>query len=298
MMTFRQPGRAWLLALFLALSGCDSSQAESESAFVINGTRFDTANLVQYHLPKALREISGLALTDQHELLTHNDEVGVVYRIDYTKGRIQGSFRLNQPPVKDDFEGIAISGKRVFLITSSGSLYETRFPLFDDDRETDLVVTYQHYPVALPCEVEGLATLNAQRLLAVCKNLWDADDVLRVYEWDSEANEYLDEPYLSLTEDAFISVTGKLKKLRPAGLSIADDGSLIIVGRHGKRPMLLEIAPDKKVVALTEFPDQTRHRQPEGIELTREGWLAIADEGVKQSNGKKSKGKLGVYHTD
>ena len=159
------------------------------------------------------------------------------------------------------------------------------------------MVTYQHYPVALPCEVEGLATLNARRLLAVCKKLHHSDDVLRIYEWDSDANEYLDEPYLSLNEGAFAGLNRKLKKLRPAGLSVTDEGGLIIVGRHGKKPALIEISPEKTIVALVEFPDHTRHRQPEGIALTRENWLVIADEGVKQNNGKKSKGKLGVYHT-
>jgi hypothetical protein len=295
-MTTSSLRRLCLLVLMLALSGCDSTQADSEGVFVINSARYDTSNLTQYHLPKALREISGLALTSQHELLTHNDEVAVVYRVDYTKGRILGSFRLGQPPIADDFEGIAINGQRVFLITSTGSLYETRFPLFDDERETDLVVSYQHYPVALPCEVEGLATLSAQRLLALCKTLNDTDDVLRIYEWDSDANQYLDEPYLSLDEEAFSGLDRKLKKLRPAGLSVTDEGGLIIVGRHGKRPALIEISPQRSVVSLTEFPDRTRHRQPEGIALTRENWLVIADEGVKQDNGKKSKGKLGVYH--
>jgi hypothetical protein len=286
-----------LIALLFSLSGCDSTRADSESTFVINGVRYDVADLKQYHLPKALREISGLALTDQHELLTHNDEVAVVYRVDYSKGRILGSFRLGQPPLKDDFEGIAISGNRVFLITSTGSLYETRFPLFDDDRATDLVVTYQHYPVTLPCEVEGLAARSSQRLLALCKTLYNTDDVLRIYEWDTDANQYLDEPYVSIDKEGFEGLSTKLKKLRPAGLSVTDQGGLIIVGRNGKKPALIEISPQKTVVALEEFPDHTRHRQPEGIALTRENWLVIADEGVKQNNGKKSKGKLGAYHT-
>lgn len=286
-----------ILILLLIFGGCDASQAQPEGRFELNGRRYEAADFTQYHLPKALREISGLALTDQHELLTHNDEVAVIYRLDYTKGQILGSFRLNRDPVRDDFEGIAISGKRVFLITSTGRLYETRFPLFDDEYETDLVVTYQRYEVELPCEIEGLASPTPDRLLALCKNLPEGDDVLRIYEWDTQTNEYLNEPYLSLTPDAFSGIVSKLKRLRPAGLTVTDSGGLVIVGRHGKAPMLLEISADGDVVSLQEFPDHNRHRQPEGISLTREAWLVIADEGGKQ-NGSKSSGKLGVYRSN
>jgi len=257
--------------------------------------RYDTGNLVQYHLPKALREISGLALTDNGEVLAHNDERAVIYRIDPTKGRILGSFRLARDPVRDDFEGIAVSGQRVFLITSSGSLFETRYPLFDDERETDLVVNYKRYQVSLPCEVEGLATYSSERLLAVCKNLHDGDDVLRIYAWDISANQYEPEPFLSLKAEAFEGHVTNLKKLRPAGITVTDTGGLVIIGRHGKKPALIEIDADMDVVTVRELPDTSRHRQPEGIALTRNQWLVIADEGAKNDNGKNTKGRIGVY---
>ena len=296
-MNSRLAACALALLWLVIFAGCDASEAQPEGRFELNGQRYEAADFTQYHLPGALREISGLALTDQHELLTHNDEVAVIYRLDYTKGQILGSFRLNRDPVKDDFEGIAITGNRVFLITSTGRLYETRFPLFDDEYETDLVVPYQRYEVALPCEIEGLAAPSPQHLLALCKNIPDGEDVLRIYQWDTQANEYLNEPYLSLNAEAFTGIVEKLKRLRPAGLTVTDSGGLIIVGRHGKKPMLLEISAAGDVVSLQEFPDNNRHRQPEAIALTREAWLLVADEGVKQ-NGNKSRGKLGVYRTN
>jgi uncharacterized protein YjiK len=284
----------------LSLVGCDSRAAEDSGQLTLLGRSYDTGDIVQYQLPKPLREISGLDLMDNGELLAHNDERAVVYRLDHSKGRILGSFRLGREPVRADFEGIASIGQRVFLITSTGALYETRFPLFDDERETALIVPYQRYQVGLPCEIEGLAAVSTTRLLAICKNLNDGDDVLRIYAWHAEDNGYEEVPYLSLDESAFSSLlqAGKLKKLkrlRPSGITVADDGSLLVLGRHGKDPAIIEIDPDGNVVSLQEFPEKSRHPQPEGIALTREAGLVVADEGARIDNNPNRKGRMGVY---
>ena len=297
-MTSNKALAPWIFCVCAFFGGCDAQGSEPGAVMELAEQRYDTGKLIQYHLPKALREISGLALAVSGELLTHNDERAVIYRVDHTKGRILGSFRLGRDPVRDDFEGIAVSGQRVFLITSTGSLYETRHPLFDDEHETDLIVTYQRYQVGLPCEIEGLATYSPGRLLAVCKQLRDGNDVLRIYAWDMTANQYEPEPFLSLNADAFKGQVQNLKKLRPAGITVTDTGGLLIVGRHGKKPALIEIDSDMKVVSLQEFPDRSRHRQPEGITLTRDQWLVIADEGAKNDNGKNTKGRMGVYRPD
>jgi hypothetical protein len=119
--------------------------------------------------------------------------------------------------------------------------------------------------------------------------------VLRIYAWDMTENHYESAPFLSLKADDFEGHVADLKKLRPAGITVTDAGGLLIVGRHGKKPALIEIDSTMKVVSLQEFPDKSRHRQPEGITLTRDQWLVIADEGAKNDNGKNIKGKLGVY---
>ncbi|NTW64654.1 MAG: hypothetical protein HGA46_11425, partial [Chlorobiaceae bacterium] len=60
-------------------------------------------------LPTKLREISGLALSGEGKLFTHNDEKGVVYQLDLMTGRIIKKFYLvmdigkGKRCVKDDF---------------------------------------------------------------------------------------------------------------------------------------------------------------------------------------------------
>ena len=80
----------------------------------------------RWKLPGRLQEISGLAMTMDNRLLAHNDEKGVIYEIDYRNGLIVKAFQLADiaNPVTDDFEGIATVDDQVYLVTSSGRIYE------------------------------------------------------------------------------------------------------------------------------------------------------------------------------
>ena len=59
-------------------------------------------------------------------LLAHDDERGRVVEIDFPAGSIVKDFELGGPRgrVADDFEGIAAAEGRLYLVTSSGRLYE------------------------------------------------------------------------------------------------------------------------------------------------------------------------------
>jgi len=289
----------WIWLLCACAAGCHRDEEEITTRFPLAGHHYDSGQMTQYELPDVLREVSGLALTNRGELLAHNDEQAIVYRLDPARGRVLGSFSFGERPLSDDFEGITTLGRRVFLITSSGTLYEARMPIVDetDDPAITLPASYNRYEVELPCEVEGLATRSTSTLLAVCKNLYDGDDVLRIYAWSIPQQRYLPDPYLSLREEDFAGVTSKLHRLRPSGITVTDAGDLVIVGRHGKSAALLEIDSDGSVVSLHELPERRRHPQPEGISFTRTGWLLIADEGAKADQDNR-RGRLGVYRPD
>jgi uncharacterized protein YjiK len=286
---------AGILLLCTCAGGCNADE-EAGTRFSLADHSYDANNMTQYQLPRELREISGLALTATGEVLAHNDEQAVIYRLDADKGRILGSFHFGQQPARDDFEGITTLGRRVFLIASSGALYEAKIPVVDEDADPaiSIPVSYERYQVELPCEVEGLATLAATTLLAVCKTLTDGDDVLRIYAWSVADQHYLSKPYLSLDRTAFTGVVSKLKKLKPAGIDITDNAHLLIVGRHGKDPVVVEIDADGSVLGLQNLPDSRLHPQPEGITLSRTAMLMIADEGSKSDQNNR-RGRLGVY---
>ncbi len=82
--------------------------------------------LARWLLPHGLAEISGLALTPDQRLLAHGDEVGHIFEVDYRRGVIVKSFWVGAQPVHEDFEAIAVSGDRIFLLASNGKIYEFR----------------------------------------------------------------------------------------------------------------------------------------------------------------------------
>ena len=62
------------------------------SSLASYGFKEDTAT--RWKLAKSLREISGLAMTEDNRLLAHNDEKGIIFEIDYQNGSIVKAFGL------------------------------------------------------------------------------------------------------------------------------------------------------------------------------------------------------------
>jgi len=278
---------ALLLTLGPVACGSDEDAIDTREVVTAAGRAFDTERVVQYALPKALREISGLDLDESGVLLAHDDEKARVYRIDYRQGTVEVLFQLGEPPVRDDFEGIASHDGTVFLVTSAGTVYQA-------DGGDDPVRGYERYPTDLPCEIEGLAPWDATSLVAVCKHIHRGDDVLRIYLWSITDRRYLAEPLVSLGDEAFDDVVADLKKLRPSGITRTSDGGLLVVGRHGDDPVLLTLGADLRPVGLSRLPPASHHDQPEGVGLSSDGLLLIADEAGRTGDGKR-RGKLSVY---
>jgi len=103
-------------------------------------------------LPKQLNEISGLAVTGDNRLFAHNDEVGTVYEIDISAGKIINEFYLGKKKIKKDFEGIAVAKDSLFMVTSSGVIYKFSYP--DHEKNVD----YKKFKTILSAKnnVEGL----------------------------------------------------------------------------------------------------------------------------------------------
>ncbi len=229
-------------------------------------------------LPTYLEEISGLAMTRDNRLLAHNDERGVIFEIDYQKGAIAKAFQLSdmKNPVASDFEGTATIDGQVYLVTSSGRLYECRE---GTDGESVLFNVYTT-GVGRDCEIEGLAYDESKRaLLLMCKDARSADmeGQLAIYHWS------IDEKQLSVDAHTVIPVAEfsqhiKGKKFQPSGIERhpISGNYFIVAARQGA---IAEITPEGMVVAVREFPAQW-HRQVEGITFAADGTLIVSDEGA------------------
>lgn len=237
----------------------------------------------QWTMPDVLNEISGLALTADERLLAVTDEVAVVYQLDFDEGGIVKRFAFGQPAARDDFEGITVAAGRVWLMTSDGVLYSA--PEAGDGAYVD----YERIETRIgrECELEGLATsADGESLVLLCKNGRDQDR-LRLHEWRIADGEHADE---KLPEKDMEAAAGS-KRIRPTGIARRPGSDRWIV-LAGPQHVVFDVDGALGLNGVIMRLDAERHRQAEGVEMTRDGRLLIADEGGK------GRARLAVYRLD
>ena len=240
----------------------------------------------QWALPHRLREISGLALSSDERLFAVTDEEAVVYELDFQNGGIVKAFALGRPTLRGDFEGIAILDNTFWLMTSDGELYATREGS-DGER-----VNYQRHDTDLgdQCEFEGLAAIPVRNSLAlICKQARKQKG-LRIFEWTVAGAELQKAAEIDLREKAMEKAIGR-DRVNPSGLAYAEaaDNWLVVAA---KQNAIFELSRDGEEIDVIMRLDPGRHRQAEGIAVTSDGRLLVADEG---GNGRA---RLAVYQIE
>lgn len=296
-MTRNSLGRAGSVALAccaLTTAACrpgsDRTAAKSDSAELAERAgRFDQAlarpdtgkakgdPVARWVLPPSLREISGLAITPQGRLLAHGDEQGRVVEIDYRRGTVLKQFLVGSPPVQADFEGIAAVGDVIYLLASNGNLYEFR------EGTDGARVKYRLHDTHLgrECEFEGVAFEPASNsLLLACKRVGKKSlrDFLVIYRWRLAGGNGSRLSELKLPLGPIIG-SNKWKGLHPTDIAVdPTSGNYVLVASPERA--LIEVTPQGGVVSAGPLP--SRHRQPEGVAITKDGILIVSDEGGHQ----------------
>lgn len=233
----------------------------------------------QFNLIPGLIEISGLAVSDDGNVFAHNDEHGIVYKVDAATGTVTSAFALGTPTVEADFEGIAVAKNRIYLITSDGILYESVIGTHKSR------VKFNAYDTGAGefCEVEGLAGGNAEdQFLILCKEArQDAlKDRLIIYSWSLKARLPVTKPAIDIPYGYFARPEDQ-KKFKPSALEyIPLTGEIILVSAKGKS--FYNIDKNGAVISTLKL-DGARHKQPEGLALMPSGHLMISDEGKKNT---------------
>lgn len=273
------------IALLSLIAACPQAE-ELQSPTKLGDFELGADSLQQWKLPKILKEISGLALTPDDRLFAINDEQATIYELDYEHGMIKKTFALGRPVAKADFEGLAYLDGLFYLVTSTGLIYVATE---GNDGER---VEFEVYQTGLGrfCEIEGLAEdAESGTLLMACKKSKKKSKGGRfsIFVWSVSAHRVLHEREISICEHDMAERIGR-KHVRPSAIVI-DRRTSFIYGVAGPQQAIFQLAPDGELIDAIILPLVERHRQPEGIEITRDGKLLIADEG-----GKK-KARLGVY---
>ncbi|MEO1241210.1 MAG: hypothetical protein AAFX54_04825 [Pseudomonadota bacterium] len=242
----------------------------------------------QSALVNGLREVSGLAMASENSVYAHNDEFGIVYEVTLTDGTVKSAFALGDPTVSADFEGIAAENGRIYLVTSTGLIYEA---LVGAHRGRVLYNVFNTGAGAF-CEVEGLANATEDgAFLILCKTaqVQDLQGKLTIYRWSLRDRKPVVDPWLQVSYQDFLGEE-EAKVFRPSAIEWDPARhSLIIVSARSRH--LMVISEDGSAAAKTTLPTDL-HLQAEGVALAPSGDLIIADEGAGRGPGRLSVYKL------
>lgn len=248
---------------------------------------------VTFELPDEVKEISGLSLTaDGNMLAAVNDEAGIVFLLDKKTGEIRSRVAFRE---SGDFEGVEIVGNDAWVVKSSGTLYQIK----NFAEQNPVVEKYKSF-LTSENDVEGIAfDAKNNRLLLGCKGKGvDGDSPNRaIYAFDL-ANKTVGElPVFMITLPSlreFLESSGeesadkKMEKLLssddnnlnfgPSGIAIHPlSGDVFITSAKGN--MLLVLDQTGKILHFEKLK-KSIHSQPEGICFDADGTLFIANEGA------------------
>jgi len=251
-------------------------------------------------MPHKLEEISGLDLSDDgNTLAAIQDEDGELFFINRYTGEVQSEIKF----WKDgDYEGVEFVGDEVYVVKSTGTIYEVLEPGSEDQE-----VNKYNFFLDDDNDVEGLAhDAPNNRLLLACKAKagYERDYPHRkgIYAFDLSSKTLSEAPVYFVQLDSIryylghSPATQKLEKLisffssdedfdfSPSAIAIHPlSGHLYITSSVGK---LLLVMDTKGQIVHIEKLSKEVHAQPEGICFAADGTLYISNE------GKNGKGKI------
>jgi hypothetical protein len=219
----------------------------------------------QWWLPEYLNEASGIAVMADQSILLHDDEFAVIYHLSLVDRSIEPFGWLGSPEFERDFEGIALNGETLYLVTSDGLIYEATVDLNARSQTFDFSV----FDTGLEsiCELEGLHFLSG-KLLLPCKVPIEElyKNKLVVFAFDIETHEIRE--HLVLPGESF----GTLEGPHPTAIEVSGDHYYIVSTNY-----LFKIGRETSSIDIFSLP-KSRHFQPEGIGLLQDGSIVVVDD--------------------
>lgn len=260
-----------LISAFLMFSWTTLVAAQ-EDDFSLDQFDFENPAETTWTLPKELKDISGLALSPDGRLFASEYERAIIHEIDYVNGSIVKTFSFGRPAAKKNFNGLAIAGKRFFVINPKGLLLEGREGFNYEGK------VFNSYDSGFGkfCKIEGLAALEG-KLLALCGEAEDKayKGFLTILSWDIAGKKADEGPFLQVPWGGE-NFPAELSDFSPSSLEILEGGNFLVLS-SGKK-MIVEITPGGEIVGFKTL-NKKAHDGPVGLAVTGNGKLIIADEG-------------------
>lgn len=281
-----------LLSLFLLyFIGCTNVEAPFAPDFPYQVNTPDKT----LTMSAELTEISGVSVSvDGKYLLAVQDENGIVFYLDKQSGKIEHQIKFWED---GDFEDLQAVGKTVYVVKSSGTIYEVP----EDGKD----VKKYNFALDSKNDVEGLAyDAKNSRLLLACKNQSAAENSKgkrSIYAFDlqkkvlsekpvytiatKEVQDYLNPlPNTDTKEKLLKDFQAEEMAFAPSAIAIHPrTGNLFILSAVGN--VLLVLDQNGKVLHLEKLKKKV-HGQPEGICFDPDGAMYISNEGKDGEPGK------------
>jgi len=295
-----------LLFFITLLFSCNSTRELSSQAIPVS---FDLQEEPPYVFPfdlknpdktllldDKLKEISGLSyLPNEKMFAAVQDEKGVVYFLSKKNGKIKEKIKFRK---EGDYEGVEVLGESIFVIKSTGTVYE----FANSGKDKPSVETYNHF-LQKENNVEGLGyDPSRNQLLLACKGVakgCDSEYVKAIFPFHLDTKTIGPNPLFLLSLENFqdyIQNTPKSKNLEnlkewlnenescfsfgPSAIAVhPKDGNIFILSSMGK--LLVVLNSSGKILHMEKLKKKV-HRQPEGICFGKDGSLYISNEGEKK----------------
>ena len=249
-------------------------------------SRYDLGDddVASFRLAKPLGEISGLAMMKDGRLFCHDDESPIIYQIDES-GTIVKRFTIGSGFMEEDFEGIAVKEDTLFMVNSSGSIFEF---LESGDREHSEFTLFRT-PLSRRNDVEGLEyDPETDCLLLACKDEpgdgYDGFKAVYAFSLRTRSLEAKPRFLIPLKE---VEKKARKGKFNPSGIALHPvSGTFFIISADGE--LAIEIDRTGRILDQRKISGKV-NSQPEGIVFTKDNTMLIANDGQGE------RGTLTVY---
>jgi len=265
----------YFFTIWVAVS-CDASAQEPKtSQSWLHRYSLQDKQPKQFGLPKRISEASGLAMTSDGRLLSHDDERGVVYQLDYNRGQIVKQFSIGNFGVQEDFEGIAVKKDTIYMVASNGTIFEFREGKAGDR----MLFTRYKTSLSMKNDVEGLEyDPETNSLLLACKGSpgKEYQGKKAIYAFPLFTKRLEEQPRFLIPLDA-VAKKSRKGQFNPSGIAIhPKSGTFFIVSADGES--VIELGKDGTILAQAEIPKKV-NSQPEGIAFAPDLTLILCNDG-------------------
>lgn len=259
-----------LLMLFALLSQlCSCSEAEGGNGHI---TKLDKRKAYSLSSPKKimkltmdLDEVSGLTYYKKNQLACINDEEGKVFIYDLRKEKVVEKIRFGKD---GDYEGVAYLAPNFYVIKSNGKLNVYN----EESGETQKV----DLPFGSKNDLEGVCVESETSLLLALKGRAGKNEEEKeykaIYRFDITTHK---------VQKAY--TIPKKKKLGLSGITLNQSGDKLYLLSHRTKELYELNTSTKEIVEVYDL-DRKLFAQPEGICITPQGKLYIANERADRSH--------------